>query len=96
MYALLIVLVVLLAVALCVSLYYLMKFVKYSMLFEDSINESLDILDISYGNITKLIERPLLFDSPEIKYVLSELRNAQNSILIVANEMSLSDKKDNN
>jgi len=96
MYTLLSITVVLLTIALCVSLYFLIKFVKYSMLFEDSINESLDILDTSYGNITKLLERPLLFDSPEIKYVLSELRNAQNSILIVANEMSLSDKKDNN
>ena len=62
------------------------------MLFEDRINESLDILDASYINVSKLLNRPLLIDSPEVKYILQELRNAQESILVVANEISLSDE----
>ena len=36
---------------------------------------SLKQLDNCYDNIEKLLDRPLLIDAPEVKFILNELRN---------------------
>jgi hypothetical protein len=78
-----------LALLLLTSVHFLIKFVKYSLQYEDSINECLDNLDKSYANVAELLNRPLLIDTPEVRQILVELRNAQSSILLVANKISL-------
>jgi len=83
---------VILTTALIASLVFLRKFVRYSMLFEDNINNSIEQLDNCYDNIEKLLDRPLLIDTPEVKYILRELRQSQNVIIDVANNIT---KKDN-
>jgi hypothetical protein len=60
---------------------------------QDSIERSLDILDIKYKNISDILETPVFFDSVEVRQVLSEIQDARNSILYVAN--SLTDVNDN-
>ena len=83
---------VLLTTALIASLVFLRKFVRYAILFEDNINNSIEQLDTCYDNIEKLLDRPLLIDTPEVKYILRELRQSQNVIIDVANNIT---KKDN-
>lgn len=83
---------VILATALIASLVFLRKFVRYAILFEDNINNSIEQLDTCYDNIEKLLDRPLLIDTPEVKYILRELRQSQNVIIDVANNIT---KKDN-
>ena len=63
-----------------------------SFLIEDNINNSIEQLDTCYDNIEKLLDRPLLIDTPEVKYILRELRQSQNVIIDVANNIT---KKDN-
>lgn len=83
---------VILTTALIASLVFLRKFVRYAILFEDNINNSIEQLDTCYDNIEKLLDRPLLIDTPEVKYILRELRQSQNVIIDVANNIT---KKDN-
>ncbi len=83
---------VILLILLTISLIFLRKFVQYSILFEDNINESLKQLDNCYDNIEKLLDRPLLVDTPEVKFILNELRKSQNVIVDVADRIT----KENN
>ena len=84
-----------LGLLLIVSIYFLVKFVKYSLQYEDSINECLDNLDKSYTNVAELLNRPLLIDTPEVRQIMQELQNAQSSILLVANKISLKNLEKN-
>ena len=84
-----------LGLLLIVSIYFLVKFVKYSLQYEDSINECLDNLDKSYTNVAELLNRPLLIDTPEVRQIMQELQNAQGSILLVANKISLKNLEKN-
>lgn len=83
---------VILLILLTISLIFLRKFVQYSILFEDNINESLKQLDNCYDNIEKLLDRPLLVDTPEVKFILNELRKSQNVIVDAADRIT----KENN
>ncbi len=55
---------------------------------QETIEESLDVIDQKYSNISKILEIPIFFDSPEIKSVLRELEDTRNSLLYVANELT--------
>ena len=45
-------------------------------------------MDESYKNINRILKRPLFYDSPEIKYVLSQIRVAHDSILVAASSIA--------
>jgi hypothetical protein len=79
---------IILFIGLIASLATLRKFANYVITFEDNINDSLEQLDNCYDNIEKLLDRPLLIDTPEVKYILRELRQSQNVIVEVANKVS--------
>lgn len=79
---------IILFIGLVASLVTLRKFANYVITFEDNINDSLEQLDNCYDNIEKLLDRPLLIDTPEVKYILRELRQSQNVIIEVANKVS--------
>ena len=55
---------------------------------EEGIEDALEVLDGSYASIGKILERPLFFDSAEVRSVLNELGRAQNAVLIAASAMS--------
>ena len=55
---------------------------------QETIEEALDVIDQKYSNISKILEIPIFFDSPEIKSVLRELEDTRNSLLYVANELT--------
>lgn len=75
-------------VLMLVSLYYNYKFAKIIMKFEDSIAESLDKLDEKYTSISKILEIPLFFDSPQIRKVISDIKDSRDAILEVANSVA--------
>lgn len=80
-------------VSLVVSLYYNYKFAKIIIKFEDSIAESLDKLDEKYTSISQILEIPLFFDSPQIRKVISDIRDSRDVILEVANSIALIEEK---
>jgi hypothetical protein len=56
---------------------------------EDAIEESLDIIDSKYENISKILETPVYYDSQEIKQVVKNLVEAKESLLTISNIISL-------
>ena len=56
---------------------------------EDAIEESLDIIDSKYENISKILETPVYYDSQEIKQVVNNLVEAKESLLTISNIISL-------
>ena len=54
---------------------------------EDALEQSLDKLDERYESISKVLEIPLFYDSPQIRQVVKDIKDCQDSILYVANEI---------
>jgi len=71
--------------ALAFSSYYCYKFAKNLLDISDAIELALDILDERYASISRILEIPLFYDSPEVRQVLIDIERTRNSILKVAN-----------
>ena len=74
-------------VLLGISLFYNYKFGRTLIRMEDALEESLDKLDQRYLLISQVLEIPLFYDSPQIRQVVSDIKECQDSILFVANEI---------
>ena len=55
---------------------------------EDALEESLDVLDERYSSISEILERPLFFDSPEVRRVVSDIGECRDAIIRVASSLS--------
>lgn len=81
----------------CVTGYYLFKFSKIILELQDAINDSLDELDESYKKVNKILEKPIFFDSVEIRQCIQEIRNVRNTVIRVASRMTnMSNSLENN
>jgi hypothetical protein len=81
----------------CVSGYYLFKFGRVILEVQDAINDSLEELDEVYIKVNKILEKPIFFDSVEVRQCVQEIRNLRNIIIKIASRMTSvgSDKKYN-
>ena len=79
---------IILVLLLCVSLYFLVRFSLHLLRIQDAIEESLDIMDERYTSISKVLEIPLFYDSPEVRKVLKDIAGCRNSILYIANVLT--------
>lgn len=84
---------------LCISIYYNVRFGLIIIRLEDAIEECLDELDERYRAVSKILEKPIFFDSIEVRQTVQEIRSSQEAILKVANTISnlqepVSDEKD--
>ena len=61
---------------------------------EDALEQSLDKLDERYESISKVLEIPLFYDSPQIRQVVTDIKACQESILFVANEIGQLEETD--
>lgn len=77
-----------LAILLVISMYYAIKFALIIIKMQDAIENSLDTIDSKYNSISKVLEIPIFYDSPEVKRVLADLQDARNSLLYVANTLT--------
>ena len=82
---LLIILCIILTFALSISLYYNWKHANLILEIQDAIEFSLDELDQIYGRITLILEKPVFFESVEVRQVIADISDAQASVLKVAN-----------
>jgi cell shape-determining protein MreC len=80
--------IVILSVLLLVTVYYVIRFGLIIARIEEGIEDALEVLDGSYAAIGKILEKPLFFDSAEVRSVLNELGRAQKAILVAASSMS--------
>ena len=53
----------------------------------ESVEESLDILDFSYGKMSKLLETPVAVDDPVAVELVQSAKSARDAMLVVANKI---------
>jgi len=73
---------------LCVSLYFNYKHGVLLLSIQDSIEDSLEILERNHTRISSVLEIPIFFDSIEVRQVVGDIKQCQDSIAVVANLMS--------
>ena len=56
--------------------------------FEDKIEECLDVVDEAYGSIAEVLDKPLFFDSPEIRDVLNQIKKTNIALLEMAGSLA--------
>ena len=77
--------ILILSVCLSISVYYLWKFARLILSLEDSLEISLDILDKSYKSMFEILQKPIFFDSMEVRHCINEIKKSRAAILYVAN-----------
>ena len=86
----------LILICLCCLLFFLsallgLKLYQFSVIIvniEDAIEESLDILDQKYNSMNEILQKPVFFDSVEVRQVIADIRDCHKSILVVANKLT--------
>ena len=91
----LIILCLFLFIVTCISFHFNFKFGKLILDLQDSIEGSLDVLDRNYLSMAKVLEKPIFFDSLEVRQVVSSIKESRDSILLVANNMTSNFKNNN-
>jgi len=75
-------------ILLAISVYFNYKFGIIIINLQDEIESCLDALDEKYATFAKILEKPIFFDSVEIRQVIQEIKNSQDLILKIANKLS--------
>jgi len=88
------VLIVILSSLLTISVFFAVKFALIILKIEDAIEESLDVLDERYRSISKILEIPLFYDSPQIKQVISDIKATRETLLLIANRFASIDERE--
>ena len=66
------------------SLYYCFKFAILILRVQEVIETSLDVLDEKYTTMSQILERPLFYDSPEVRAVLEDIRASRHAVHEIA------------
>jgi hypothetical protein len=66
------------------------KLGKIILRTQDAIEASLDVLDERYKSISEILQKPIFFDSIEIRQVIENISIAREAVLFVANQLESS------
>ena len=78
----------LLTIISCISSYYAVKFGLLLLSLEDDIEASLDDIDDSYKALSEILQKPIFFDSIEVRQCISEIKKCRNVIIKIANRLT--------
>ena len=87
-------LIILLSIISVIAGFYAIKFGLIIIKIQETIEDTLDILDNKYGKINEILQRPLFYDSFEVRQVLQDIRASHDAILIVSNKLANLGKQD--
>lgn len=90
MYKMLYYIIGILAFLLLISIWFCIKFGLVIIKMQDALEESLDLLDQKYNNLSKILEIPIFYDSQEVRKAVREVEDAKNIILYIANKITQS------
>jgi hypothetical protein len=68
--------------------FYCLRFGLSILSIQQKIEDSLDLLDEKYKIFTEISEKPVFFDSIEIRQVIKEIENMRDAVLLMANNLS--------
>lgn len=83
-------------IILCCLLFLLSAFLAWKLYsfsliiidMEDSIDESLEILDRKYKSMYEILQKPIFFDSIEVRQVVADIKDCHQSVLYIANTLT--------
>ena len=75
-------------VLLMISFYYLYRFANIILNVQTIVEESLDVLDEKYNSMSAILERPIFFDSVEVRQVVNDIYECQASVYNIANAIT--------
>ena len=84
MIAFLTAIILIIMVILAISLFYVLKFARIILKVEETLEIGLEELDVSYNKLSDILEKPIFFDSMEVRQVVDEIRKARNLLLSMA------------
>ena len=103
MIILLLLLILLLITLSIATAYFAYKSYKFGLIIlntQDAIEDALDIFDERYAKMTDIMQKPVFFDSIEIRQVIEDISVSRDAILFVASRLSSSQEaskdEDNN
>jgi len=73
----------------------MIKFALVVLNTEQKLTDILDAIDDEYTEITKVLEKPVFFDSVEIRQVIASIENVRHTFLNISNYI-IEDFKDEN
>ena len=76
---------ILFCIFLCIKLY---KFSIIILSIEEALEESLDLLNERYGKMNEVLQKPVFFDSVEVRQVIADIKDSHNALIIVANKLT--------
>ena len=68
--------------------FFCIRFALLILRTQEALESSLDNIDEKYNSISEILERPLFYDSPEVRKVLSDLSQVRDALLEVAVALS--------
>ena len=54
---------------------------------QDAIETSLDVLDERYKSINEILQKPVFFDSLEVRQVIEDIGITRDAVLFIANQL---------
>ena len=84
------IIIIILLLTICVSLFYIFKFGRIILNIEECIEEAIAGLDESYNKISDILEKPVFFDSQEVRQTIDEIAAARNLIFGIAEKLTAS------
>ncbi len=82
-----------LSIILLFSIFYNFKFGVIILSVQDTIESALDEIDESYKRMSLILEKPIFFDSVEVRQVIAEISKTRDMILNVAKSLTNIEKK---
>lgn len=68
--------------------FYCVRFGLLILSIQQKIEDTLDLLDEKYKIFIEILEKPVFFDSIEIRQVIQEIENMREAVLYMANNLS--------
>jgi len=93
--------IVFLTILLILTSFFCIKFALILINIQEVLEESLDIIDEKYRNLSKILKTPIFYNSPEVKSTIQEIEETKDALLYIANQLTSSsnlieDKKEEN
>ena len=79
------------AFLLLLVLYLCYKLYNFSLIIlnvESAIERSLDILNERYEKMNEIVQKPIFFDSIEVRQVIAEIKASREAVLLIADELT--------
>ena len=68
--------------------YFCIKFAMTVLRVQDSLEVAINTIDEKYNNISEILQRPLFYDSPEVRRVLEEIGHTRDALHQIAYDLS--------